>query len=44
MATDSHTAEPTDARQLANGTCNTRIRNMLNVQPPYMDCWVSQAA
>ena len=44
MAGDSRTAESTGARQLANGTCNTHIRDMFNVQPPYMDYWVSRAA
>ena len=44
MATDSRTAESTVARQLANGTCATRIRDMFNVLPPYMDYWVASAA
>lgn len=44
MATDSRTAESTVARQLANGSCATRIRDMFNVLPPYMDYWVSRAA
>lgn len=44
MATDSRTAESTVARQLANGICATRIRDMFNVLPPYMDYWVSRAA
>ena len=41
---DSRTAESTVARQLANGTCATRIRDMFNVLPPYMDYWVASAA
>ena len=44
MAADSRTAESAVARQLANGTCATRIRDMFNVLPPYMDYWVSRAA
>lgn len=44
MAADSRTAESTVARQLANGTCSTRIRDMFNVLPPYMDYWASRAA
>ena len=44
MATDSRSAESTVARQLANGTCAIRIRDMFNVLPPYMDYWVSRAA
>ena len=44
MAADSHTAESTVARQLANGTCSTRIRDMFNVLSPYMDYWASRAA
>ena len=44
MATDSRTAEATVARQLANGSCATRTSGMFNVQPPYMDYWVSLAA
>lgn len=34
MATDSGTAERTVARQLANGACRSRIRDMFNVLPP----------
>ena len=44
MATDSRSAESTVARQLANGTCATRIRDMFNVRPPYMDYWGTRAA
>ncbi len=44
MATDSRSAESTVARQLANGTCSTRIRDMFNVLPPYMDYWDGRAA
>lgn len=44
MAVDSRTAESTVARQLADGTCATRIRDMFNVRPPYMDYWVPKVA
>lgn len=44
MAADSGTAERTVARQLANGVCRSRIRDMFNVLPPYMDYWVASAA
>lgn len=44
MAADSRTAESTVTRQLANGTCSTRIRDMFNVAPPYMEYWASRAA
>ena len=44
MAADSGTAERTVARQLANGVCAIRIRDMFNVLPPYMDYWVASAA
>lgn len=44
MAADSRTAESTVARQLANGICSTRIRDMFNVAPPYMEYWASRAA
>lgn len=40
MAIDFRTAEYTVARQLVNGTRATRIRDMFNVLPPYMDYWV----
>ena len=40
MAIDFRTAEYTVARQLVNGTRATRIRDVFNVLPPYMDCWV----
>ncbi len=43
MTADSGTAERTVARQLASGTCRTRIRDMFNVLPPYMDCWAAAA-
>lgn len=33
----SRVAESTVARQLAGGTCAVRIRDLFNVQPPYMD-------
>ena len=44
MAADSRSAESAVARQLANGTCATRIRDMFNVRPPYMDYWGTRAA
>lgn len=44
MATDSGTAERTVARQLANGVCRSRIRDMFNVLSPYMDYWTEAAA
>ena len=44
MATDHGAAERTVARQLANGSCATRIRDMFNVLPPYMDYWTASAA
>ena len=44
MATDSGAAGRTVARQLANGTCGSRIRDMFNVRPPYMDYWDAPAA
>ena len=40
MAIDFRMAEHTVARQLVNGTRATRIRDMFNVLPPYMDYWV----
>lgn len=40
MAIDFRTVEYTVACQLANGTRATRIRDMFNVLPPYMDYWV----
>lgn len=43
MATDSRAAERTVAR-LANGVCRSRIRDMFNVEPPYMDYWAAPAA
>ena len=44
MATDSGTAERTVARQLANGVCRSRIRDLFNVLPPYMDYWTEATA
>lgn len=44
MATDSGTAERTVARQLANGVCGIRVRDMFNVEPPCMDYWAASAA
>ena len=37
IAIDSRTAESAVARRLANGVCKSRIRDMFNVRPPYMD-------
>lgn len=44
MATDSGAAGRTVARQLAHGTCRSRVRDMFNVEPPYMDYWAAPAA
>ena len=44
MATDSGAAERTVARQLAHGVCRSRVRDMFNVEPPYMDHWAAPAA
>lgn len=44
MATDSGAAGRTVARQLAHGTCGSRVRDMFNVEPPYMDYWAAPAA
>ena len=44
MAADSRSAESAVARQLANGACATRVRDMFNVRPPYMDYWGARAA
>ncbi|MDB1860430.1 hypothetical protein PMX13_08065 [Collinsella aerofaciens] len=44
MAINSGTAERTVARQLANGMCRSRIRDMFNVLPPYIDYWTEAAA
>ena len=44
MAAGTGAAERTVARQLANGVCRSRIRDMFNVLPPYMDYWVTRAA
>lgn len=43
MATDSGAAGRTVARQLAHGVCRSRIRDMFNVYPPYMDYWAAPA-
>lgn len=40
---DHGAAEGAVARQLANGACRTRVREMFNVEPPYMDYWASAA-
>ena len=34
----------TVARQLAHGVCRSRVRDMFNVEPPYMDYWAAPAA
>ncbi len=44
MATDSGAAERAVARQLAHGACGSRVRDMFNVEPPYMDHWAAPAA
>ncbi len=44
MATDSVAAKLAVARRLANGVYRSRIRDMFNVLPPYMDYWVASAA
>lgn len=44
MAAGSRAAESTVARQLANGTCATRVRDMFGVEPPLMDYWDGRAA
>lgn len=44
MAADSGAAERTVARQLAHGVCRSRVRDMFNVEPPYMDYWAAPAA
>ena len=44
MATNSGAAERAVARQLAHGTCRSRVRDMFNVEPPYMDHWAAPAA
>lgn len=37
----SRAAESTVARRLAGGTCAVRVRDMFNVQLPYMDYWAA---
>lgn len=44
MATNSGAAERAVTRQLAHGTCRSRVRDMFNVEPPYMDHWAAPAA
>lgn len=44
MASGSRMAEAAVARQLANGTCRTRVRGMFNVLLPYMNYWDAAAA
>lgn len=43
MAAGSKAAEKTVARQLAHGSCRTRVRELFNVEPPYMDYWDAAA-
>lgn len=44
MATNSGAAERAVTRQLAHGTCRSRVRDLFNVEPPYMDHWAAPAA
>ena len=44
MAAGSRAAESTVARQLANGSCATRVRGMFGLEPPLMDYWDGRAA
>ena len=44
MAAGSRVAESTVARQLANGSCSTRVRGMFGLEPPLMDYWDGRAA
>lgn len=44
MAAGSRAAESTVARQLANGSCATRVRCMFGLEPPLMDYWDGRAA
>lgn len=44
MAAGPGAAERTVARQLAHGTCGIRVRDMFNVEPPYMGYWAAAAA
>ena len=44
MAAGSRAAESTVARQLANGSCSTRVRGMFGLEPPLMDYWDGRAA
>ena len=44
MAAGSRAAESTVARQLANGSCPTRVRGMFGLEPPLMDYWDGRAA
>lgn len=37
MAADPGAAERTVARQLAHAACGIRVRDVFNVEPPYMD-------
>lgn len=44
MVAGAGAAERTVARQFANENCRSRIRDMFNVPPPYMDYWAAPAA
>lgn len=44
MAAGPGAAERTVARQLAHGLCGSRVRDMFNVEPPYMDYWAAPVA
>lgn len=44
MAAGSRAAESAEARQLANGSCSTRVRGMFGLEPPLMDYWDGRAA
>ena len=39
---DQH--RPFAPRRLAHGVCRSRVRDMFNVEPPYMDYWAAPAA
>lgn len=44
MAAGSRAAESTVARQLASGSCSTRVSGMFGLEPPLMDYWDGRAA
>lgn len=44
MAAGSRAAGSTVARQLANGSCSTRVRGMFGLEHPLMDYWDGRAA